>query len=162
MDEEKKKRPKPKILVGKQTPIMDEKFRFTVPAQWRDVIGKEEYLIVLPSPVGAPCLEVYPDSAMDWLMEKIEKLDFADQEAADDLRNLGENMDAQSWDGQGRIKLIEGHVEFANLAAGNIVVSGKLRGFEIWSEKDWNARKKGDPKEQVSTSMRRLGKSRQG
>ena len=118
-------------LTGRFEHTLDIKRRLIVPATWRDTMGMPRYVFIMRSPLNSSLLLV-PPFEMERKMEKIREKSLFDREASDALRVLGENSEPVLLDIQGRIRISDRMMAFAQLT-GKVVMIGMGGKAEIWS-----------------------------
>ena len=125
------------LFVSQFTHSLDPKRRITIPAPWREVIGRPPQVFVLPS-VTDPCIVVYPARLMSDRLERIRKLSMADEKARLFLRTLASRSEVLGWDVQGRIRIKDDLLAYAGLTD-EVVLASHFDGFELWNPKNWKA-----------------------
>lgn len=129
------------VFVNTYTHSLDPKKRLTIPSDWRELVGTPKKLFVLPG-VNTKCLCAYPAREMTRRLEKLRNLSIADDRARQLARVLASRSDLVPWDSQGRVRIKDELLEYAELI--NVVVLvGTFDGFELWSPDRW--------KEQISS-----------
>lgn len=129
------------VFVNTYTHSLDSKKRLTIPADWRELVGTPKKLFVLPG-VNTKYLCAYPAREMTRRLEKLRNLSIADERGRQLARVLASRSDLVPWDSQGRIRIKDDLLEYAELV--NVVVLvGTFDGFELWSPDRW--------KEQISS-----------
>ena len=119
------------VFVSSFTHQLDPKKRLTIPSQWRAQVGVPKTLYVLPD-VHHRCLCVFPSTEITHRLEKMRHLSIADSKARQFARVLAAQSDLVSWDSQGRIRIKDGLLAFANLTD-EVVLVGALDRFELWN-----------------------------
>ena len=92
-------------FVGTHTHSLDPKKRLTIPSNWRDQVGEEHSLYVLPDFQEGKCLYVLPASEMARKLERMRQHAISDPRASQFARVLASRSDLVSWDSQGRIRI---------------------------------------------------------
>ena len=118
------------VFVGTFQHSVDEKKRVAIPAKWRAAASGAREFYVLPHPKGH--LLVLPEAEMDTMIDKAESISIGAYDQRDTVRLIAGNTYATPCDAQGRISLPEDLMRRAGIA-GDAVLVGVLRGFEIWS-----------------------------
>ena len=124
-----------RMFVGDFLHSLDPKRRLTIPAVWRSQAGEPKSLFVMPD-FHSRCLNVFPASEMAMKLEKLRSHSMADKKAMEFARALGSASDLVSWDGQGRIRIQDKLLRFANLTD-QIRMIGALNKFQIWNPADY-------------------------
>jgi MraZ protein len=118
-------------FVGSFTHSLDPKRRLTIPSEWRTRTGDVHALYVLPD-LHAPCLSVMPARDMMERMVRIRKHSMADPKARQVARTLGAQTELVTWDAQGRIRIKDDLLAFAQLKD-RVVLVGAFDIFELWN-----------------------------
>lgn len=129
------------VFVNTYTHSLDSKKRLTIPSDWRELAGTPKRLFVLPG-VNDQCLCVYPAREMTRRLDRLRNLSIADVRGRQLARVLASRSDLVPWDSQGRIRIKDELLQFAELI-NQVVLVGTFDGFELWSPDRW--------KEQVSS-----------
>ena len=119
------------IFVGEFTHSLDPKRRLTIPSEWRAQVGTPRSLYVLPD-VANKCLCVFPASELQRRMEKIRNHSIADTKARQFTRMLASKSDLVAWDTQGRIRIKDELLDFAELKD-LVMMAGNFYSFELWT-----------------------------
>ena len=129
------------IFVSRFTHALDPKRRITIPSDWRMQVMPETSFYILPD-VQSKCLVVFPVKEMERRMEKLRNHAMADQRARQFARVLAAQSDLVQWDSQGRIRIKDELLDFADLKDVVELVSAFDR-FELWSPERYAENKKG-------------------
>lgn len=127
----------PGVFVGTFLHSLDPKRRLTIPSEWRDYVGTPPSLYVLPG-VDQQYLFVFPAREMVQRLQRIRNLSIADARARQFARVLGSQSQLAPWDSQGRIRIKDELLEFAELRD-QVVLAGAIEGFELWNPERWKA-----------------------
>ena len=119
------------FFVGEFTHALDPKRRLTIPADWRERMGEENSLYVLPDIYNKNLL-VYRGSEIIHKIQKFRNHSIADREAMKFARIIGSKSELVSWDSQGRIRIKDQLLEYADLTD-QVVISGSFDHFELWT-----------------------------
>ena len=117
------------VFVNTYTHSLDSKKRLTIPSDWRELVGVPRGLFVLPG-VNDKCLCVYPAREMTRRLEKLRNLSIADEKGRQFARTLASRADLVPWDSQGRIRIKDELLEYADLV-NQVVLVGTYDGFEL-------------------------------
>lgn len=121
------------LFVGEFQHALDPKKRLTIPSVWRSLVGAPKSLYVLPSfDTDRKCLVVVPASAMVQKLEALRRVSLADARARDFMRKLGAASDLVTWDTQGRIRIKDKLLDFAQLTD-QVKLVGTFENFELWN-----------------------------
>ena len=123
------------VFVNTYAHSFDSKKRLTIPSDWRELVGVPRRLFVLPG-VNVKCLCVYPAREMTRRLEKLRNLSIADEKGRQLARTLASRSDLVPWDSQGRIRIKDELLDFADLV-NQVVLVGTFDGFELWSPDQW-------------------------
>jgi MraZ protein len=125
----------PGVFVGNYHHCLDPKKRLTIPSEWRDYVGTPTSLYVLPG-VEHKYLVVFPAREMVQRLQRIRNLSIADARARQFARILGSQSQLAPWDSQGRIRIKDELLEFAQLKD-HVALVGAIEGFELWNPELW-------------------------
>jgi MraZ protein len=121
----------PGLLVGRFDHAMDPKRRLTVPAGWRDLMGDPPYVYVFPDP-HMKCLSLVPPAEMEGRLEKLRQRALFDKTLGPALRVFGESAEQVTLDVQGRIRIRDKLLAFAQLSD-KVVMIGSMNRVQLWS-----------------------------
>jgi MraZ protein len=110
---------------------MDPKRRLTVPSDWRTLMGDPAYVYVFPDP-HMKCLNLVPPAEMEGRLDKLRERALFDKTLGPALRVLGENAEQLTLDVQGRIRIRDRLLAFAQLAD-RVVMIGSMNRIQLWS-----------------------------
>ena len=119
------------MFVGAFVHSLDPKKRLTIPSVWRSQVGSPRTLYVLPD-FHQRCLNVYPAGEIVRKLESLRQYAMADKTAREFSRVLGSASELVTWDTQGRIRINDKLLGFAQLTD-RVVMIGALDRFELWS-----------------------------
>ena len=143
------------VFVNTYTHSLDSKKRLTVPSDWRELAGIPKRLFVLPG-VNDPCLCVYPAREMTRRLEKLRNLSIADEKGRQLARLLASRSDLVPWDSQGRIRIKDELLDYADLL-NQVVLVGTFDGFELWSPDRWKEQVTSVDQPQLGDAARYVG-----
>lgn len=143
------------VFVNHYTHTLDGKKRLTIPSDWREVVGDPACVIVLPG-VDDPCLCVYPAREMSRRLEKFRDVSIADRKARQFARMLAHRSNLLPWDSQGRIRVSDELLRFAELE-NEVVLVGAFESFELWSPKRWNEQMQSETQSSLGEAARNMG-----
>ena len=112
---------------------LDEKKRLTIPSEWRDALGKPDYVYVMPS-AAEDCLELVPVELMERTLESYQSADLFDDEADADAQAIAANAQMLKVDGAGRIRIGDRLLAHAHITGGVTMIGG-IRKAKLWAEK---------------------------
>ncbi len=119
------------MFVGAYVHSLDPKKRITIPAVWRAQVGDPKSLFVLPD-FNECCLNVLPASEMARRLERLRRHSLADKRAMGFMRALGANSDLVSWDTQGRVRINDKLLGFAQITD-QVQLVGAMDKFQLWN-----------------------------
>lgn len=117
-------------LMGRFDHALDPKKRFTIPSEWRAVMGNPTYVYVIADPVER-CLDLVPVAEMDSRLEKLREKALFDPASNRVLQIIGANSEMPSLDSQGRIRISDKLLQFANLTT-TVAMLGSVRMVKLW------------------------------
>lgn len=120
------------IFSGEFRHALDGKNRITIPARWR-IEGIEEFFLIR-NPLKT-CLTVMPPDVFQSLGDE-SKARVEPSKRQDFIRHLYSQAQNATADKQGRLLVTEEHCKTAGLR-GEVVLTGALDRFEIWSPQNW-------------------------
>ena len=112
-------------LMGRFDHALDPKKRFTIPSEWRAVMGNPAYVYVIADPVER-CLDLVPVAEMDSRLEKLREKALFDPAANHALQTIGSVSELPTLDIQGRIRISDKLLQFANLTT-TVALRGSVR-----------------------------------
>ena len=118
------------LLVNTYERPLDPKKRLTVPSVWRHALGSD-YVYVMKEE-GKPCLQLIPKGVFESRMAGIQEEALSDDELNDVLEKVGEDSELLEFDVQGRIRISDRLLAYANLK-GTVVMKGAVRMARIWA-----------------------------
>ena len=120
---------------------LDEKKRLTIPSEWRDALGKPEYIYVMPS-ATEECLELVPVELMERTLESYQSADLFDDEADADAQAIASISQMLKVDSAGRIRISDRMLAHARITSGVTMIGG-IRKATLWAEESRPAPKDG-------------------
>jgi MraZ protein len=136
---------------GKATHNLDPKKRLTIPAKWRNLVGEEQAVFLIPG-VERPCLMLFTAAGLERMMAELEKSAASNPEQADISMALGESGDHLVFDSQGRIRVSDEHLEMVGLS-GAVHMVGALNRIELWDEATFTAHRKQAPSSGTAATL---------
>ncbi len=119
------------VFSGSALHALDPKRRVTIPSGWRDAMGRPAYVFVMADP-HEKCLRLLTNERMQGIMAKLQAKRFADPSVAQKLRIIGQNTEQLPLDVQGRIRISDRLLGFADIK-GKIAFVGAVTYGEIWA-----------------------------
>ena len=125
------------FLCGSYSHQLDDKNRIRLPSRLRAELG-EKY-ILLPGTKG--CIYLVNADDPQTIIKSIGLLESLNPDSEDDLRTLLSASSIVEADSQGRFKLPDNLIAFANIKK-DIWINGNISKVEIWSAESWAERNK--------------------
>ena len=119
------------VLVGRFDHALDPKKRFTIPSEWRALMGDPQYVYVLPDP-NERCLDLVPVAEMEMRLAKLRDKALFDPAANRALQTIGAISELPTLDIQGRIRISDKLLQFANLTT-TVAMLGSVRMVKLWN-----------------------------
>lgn len=120
-------------LLGEFEHALDPKKRLTIPSGWRDAMGQPDYVFALPDRSGK-CLNLLPQAEMDVMLEKLRQKALFDPALNDAAMAIGRMSEQLPLDVQGRIRISDKLLRFANLTT-TVLMVGSVRMIKLWDPK---------------------------
>ena len=117
-------------FVGRYDHALDPKKRFTIPREWRNLMGNPEFVYVMPDPVDR-CVNIIPMVEWEARMEELRKKALFDPALKPVLQTIGANSEMPALDVQGRIRISDKLLQFANLTT-TVAMLGAVRMIQLW------------------------------
>jgi len=112
---------------------LDPKYRITIPAPWREIMGPSGYVYVMPDPY-LKCLNLLTIDEMSVRLEKLRQKALFDPASGEALRVIGENSEQLQWDVQGRIRIRDRLLAFPDLKLKEpVVMIRAVNRVQLWS-----------------------------
>ena len=117
-------------FVGRYDHSLDPKKRFTIPREWRNVMGNPDFVYVMPDPVER-CVNIIPAVEMESRLAKLRERALFDPALAPVLEKIGASSEMPTLDVQGRIRISDKLLQFANLTT-TVAMVGAVRLIKLW------------------------------
>ena len=117
------------VLFGRHDFALDPKKRVTIPSEWRPVFGDTVY--VMPDR-KEKCLNLYPKAEMDVFLNQLRQKALLDPALNKVFAKLGEVSQKLSLDVQGRIRICDKLLQFANLTT-TVAMVGSFRMVKVYA-----------------------------
>ncbi|MBL8851210.1 MAG: cell division protein [Planctomycetaceae bacterium] len=124
-------------LTGTYQRTLDDKQRLAIPKRLRDAMGEAELQELYIAPEVGRALSVFSPRAFERRAARIEELSTGRSGVVNYLRLYYSQAERVEIDAQGRIRLPERLVEFAQLQE-DVVLLGVHDHIEIWDSALWN------------------------
>lgn len=132
------------VLMGRYDHALDPKKRFTIPSEWRRAMGDPEYIFVIPDHKDR-CLNLIPKDLMEARLAELQAKALLDPALNRALQTIGENSEQLMLDVQGRIRVCDKLLQFANLTT-TVAMVGSVRMIKLWAPEAL------EPKDKVNQS----------
>ncbi len=119
------------VLMGRYEHALDPKKRFTIPSEWRATMGSPDYVYVMPDPTEQ-CLNLIPKAEMESRLEKLREKALFDPALNQAYQTIGANAEQLALDSQGRIRVSDKFLKFANLTT-SVALVGAVRMIKLWN-----------------------------
>ena len=119
------------VLVGRNDHALDPKKRLTIPSEWRAVMGNPDYVYVMPDRTEK-CLNLVPKTEMEMRLQKLREKALFDPALNRQLQVLGAASEQLVLDVQGRIRICDKLLQFANLTT-TVAMVGSVRMIKLWN-----------------------------
>ena len=119
------------VLLGRHDYALDPKKRFTIPSEWRDAMGDVVY--VIPDRKER-CLNLYSRAEMDVFLNQLRQKALLDPALNKVFAKIGAVSQQLSLDSQGRIRICDKLLQFANLTT-TVAMVGSVRMVKLWDPK---------------------------
>ena len=118
------------VLVGRSDHALDPKKRLTIPSGWRTDMGNPKFVYVMPDRKER-CLNLLPKAEMDVLLAKIREKALFDPALNRIFQVIGSQSERLDLDVQGRIRISDKLLQFANLTT-TVAMVGSVRMVKLW------------------------------
>ena len=118
------------VLVGRSDHALDPKKRLTIPSGWRTDMGNPKFVYVMPDRKER-CLNLLPKAEMDVLLAKIREKALFDPALNRIFQVIGSQSERLDLDVQGRIRISDRLLQFANLKT-TVAMVGSVRMIKLW------------------------------
>jgi MraZ protein len=118
-------------LMGEFVHALDPKKRLTIPSEWRRAMGNPDFVYVMRDRNGK-CLNLLPKAEMEMLLAKLRQKALFDPALTKAAMLIGANSEQLMIDVQGRIRISDKLLQFANLTT-TVVMAGSVRMAKLWN-----------------------------
>ncbi len=118
-------------LMGEFVHALDPKKRLTIPSEWRKAMGNPDFVYVMRDRNGK-CLDLLPKAEMEMLLAKLRQKALFDPALTKAAMLIGANSEQLMIDVQGRIRISDKLLQFANLTT-TVVMAGSVRMAKLWN-----------------------------
>ena len=119
------------VLVGRSDHQLDPKKRLTIPSGWRAVMGNPEFVYVMLDR-KEKCLNLVPKAEMDVMLEELRRKALFDPALNRIFQIIGESSEQLDLDSQGRIRIADKLLQFANLTT-TVAMVGSFRMLKLYA-----------------------------
>ncbi|MEG1480680.1 MAG: hypothetical protein RSD41_06745 [Kiritimatiellia bacterium] len=119
------------VFSGGAEHALDPKRRLTIPSGWRDAMGRPSYVFVMADP-HEKCLRLMPAELMQSILDKLRARRLSDPAVSRMLSVIGENSEQLPLDVQGRIRISDRLLDFADVKS-RVAFVGAVAYGEIWA-----------------------------
>ena len=116
------------VFLGRHDFALDPKKRFTIPSEWRGSLGNVVY--VMPDRKER-CLNLYSQEEMNVFLEQLRQKALLDPALNKVFAKLGAVSQQLSLDIQGRIRICDKLLQFANLTT-TVAIVGSVRMLKVY------------------------------
>ena len=124
-------------LMGEFEHALDPKKRLTIPSEWRRAMGDPDFVYVMRDRNGK-CLDLLPKAEMETLLEKLRQKALFAPALTKAAMLIGANSEQLMIDVQGRIRISDKLLQFANLTT-TVVMAGSVRMAKLWNAEAYAA-----------------------
>ena len=117
-------------LMGEFVHALDPKKRLTIPSEWRRAMGNPDFVYVMRDRNGK-CLNLLPKAEMEMLLAKLRQKALFDPALTKAAMLIGANSEQLMIDVQGRIRISDKLLQFANLTT-TVAMLGAVRMIQLW------------------------------
>ena len=118
------------VLVGRYDHALDPKKRLTIPSGWRKAMGNPDFVYAMPDRKDR-CVNIMPKAEMDTLLETIRAKALFDPALNRVYQVIGSMSEQLDLDIQGRIRISDKLLQFANLKT-TVAMVGSFRMIKLW------------------------------
>ena len=118
------------VLFGRHDFALDPKKRLTIPSEWRGVFA-DGVVYVMPDR-KEKCLNLYPKAEMDAFLGQLRQKALLDPALNRVFAKIGAVSQQLSFDVQGRIRICDKLLQFANLTT-TVAMVGSFRMVKLYS-----------------------------
>jgi len=129
-------------LTGRFDHALDPKKRLTIPSGWRKAMGEPAFVYAMPDRKKR-CVNILPKAQMDAFLAKINEMALFDPTLNDHLQTIGSTIEQLDLDIQGRIRISDKLLQFANLTT-TVAMLGSFRMIKLWDPAALEPEKKDD------------------
>ena len=129
-------------LMGEFEHSLDPKKRLTIPREWRQAMGNPDFVYVMRDRNGK-CLDLLPKAEMESLLAKLREKALFDPALTKAAMLIGANSEQLMLDVQGRIRISDKLLQFANLTT-TVVMAGSVGMAKLWNPEAYAVESGGD------------------
>lgn len=138
------------FYLGKFNHTLDSKNRLFVPARFREKLGSDFVLFMMPD----PCLALYDSDNFEKLIEQVYEMSES-EESREAQRNFFDGALSVTQDKQGRFTVPQDFIEYASLGE-EVFILGVADRLEIWNKERYEELRqaKGEDNKRVMPNIR--------
>ena len=121
---------KSSVLVGRYDHALDPKKRLTIPSEWRALMGNPAYIYAMPDRKER-CINLIPQAEMEVWLERLRAQALFDPVLGKVMQQIGSLSMTLSFDVQGRIRIADKLLQFANLTT-TVAMVGSVKMIKLW------------------------------
>ena len=110
---------------------LDPKRRLTIPSEWRAAMGNPEFVYIFPD-MAEECLNLIPVQELTALLDKMRQKALFDPKADAAREAIMSHAQMLKLDVQGRIRINDDLLNFADIKSGVTLVGGGVKG-RLWA-----------------------------
>ena len=116
--------------MGRVDHALDPKRRVTIPSEWRVAMGNPDYVYVMPDSKER-CLNIVPKAEMEARLQQLREKRLMDPTLNQAFQMIGANSEQLMLDVQGRIRICDKLLRFANLTT-TVAMVGSIWMIKLW------------------------------
>ena len=116
--------------MGRVDHALDPKRRVTIPSEWRVAMGNPDYVYVMPDSKER-CLNIVHKAEMEARLQKLRDRALFDPTLNRAFQMIGANSEQLMLDVQGRIRICDKLLRFANLTT-TVAMVGSIWVIKLW------------------------------
>ena len=118
------------VLWGRADHALDDKKRFAIPREWRELLGSPKYIFAMPDRKER-CVNLIPIEEMQARLGKLREKALFDPVTMRAYQTIGANSAQLKIDDQGRIRLSDRFMQFANITKA-VAMIGACSMIKLW------------------------------
>lgn len=118
------------VLWGRFDHSLDDKKRFAIPREWREILGDPKYIFAMPDRQER-CINLIPLEEMQARLAKIRERALFDPVVMKAYQTIGANSAQLKIDDLGRIRVGDKFLQFANITK-TVAMIGSFSMIKLW------------------------------